>query len=261
VAEQAGIPTWKPERVGSPEMVETLRTLAADLGVVVAYGQFMGRRVREAPGLGYCINAHASLLPRYRGAAPIARAILAGEEETGVSIMRVEREMDAGPVCAVVRTRIGPDESTGELSQRLAALSADLVAQCLDDIVHGGVRWTPQDESQASLAPKLERAEARIDWQRSARELSNLVRAMAPRPGATTTADGEALRILSARPLPGPVELAPGTVRVVARRGLRIATGEGWLAPGLLQRAGGRPLDVETFLNGRGLTNGQRLGP
>jgi methionyl-tRNA formyltransferase len=259
-ARAAGLRVLQPERVGDPEVVAELRDTGADLGVVVAYGQFLPRRVRESPRLGYCINAHASLLPRHRGAAPIAHALLCGECETGVSIMRVEREMDAGPVCAVSRTPIAPGETAGELEARLAGMAADLLVSAVDAIARGGAVWTPQDPSRATLAPKLGREDAIVDWRRPASELERLVRALSPRPGATTRLAGEPLRILAAQAVPGAVDRPPGGVRIASPKEALVATGDGWLALRVVQRAGGRPVPLEAFLAGRGLADGARLG-
>ena len=261
VAERAGVPAWRCERVGDPEFVARLRALDAELGVVVAFGQFLPRAVRELPRAGFLLNAHASLLPRHRGAAPIAHAILAGDTETGISVMRVEREMDAGPVALVERTPIGPEETAGELEERLARLAAEAIAKALALHEAGTLEWHEQDASRATFAPKITVADARLDWREPAEALVRRVRAMAPRPGAWTEWQGERLRILRARALPGPAGEAPGTVRSAAGDApLRIATGAGWLAPLVLQRAGGRPLPAADFQRGRGLPDGARLG-
>jgi methionyl-tRNA formyltransferase len=247
----------RPERVGAPEVEQALRDARPDLGVVVAFGQFIPRRIRELPSCGYLLNAHASLLPRLRGAAPIARAILEGERETGISVMRVEREMDAGAVAGVRRTPIGPDENAGELAERLALLAADAIAEAVDAVADGRIRWTPQDEAGATFAPKLTRADGFLDFRAPAEALARRVRALAPRPGATARLEGEPLRILAARARPGPVDAPPGTLR--RGEALRIATGDGWLEPTLLQRAGRRPLDVASFLRGQRLDDGMRF--
>jgi len=261
VAARAGVPVLKPERVGEPSFVAELARHEADLGVVVAFGQFLPRRVRELPRLGHLINAHASLLPRHRGAAPIAHAILAGDAETGISVMRVDREMDAGPTAVVHATPIGADENTGELEARLAALAADAIAEALVLEAEGRVVWTEQDAALATLAPKLGPDDARLDWSEPAAALARRVRAMAPRPGAFSALAGERLRILAARALAAAAGDPPGTLRIGDDAPLRIATGAGWLAPTLLQRAGGRPLDVATFLRGHALDDGARFGP
>jgi methionyl-tRNA formyltransferase len=159
-----------------------------------------------------------------------------------------------------VKTPIGPDENAGDLGARLAALAADAIADAVDAIARGEVTWTPQDDARASFAPRLEAADAELDWRRPAQELARRVRAFAPRPGATTGLAGERLRILAARALEGEVDLAPGTVRGSDRAAIRVATGRGWLAPLVLQRAGGRPLDVGAFLRGHPIPDGTRLG-
>jgi methionyl-tRNA formyltransferase len=262
-AERADLETLRTERVGEADVVERLRALDAELGIVVAFGQFLPRRIRELPRLGYLINAHASLLPRHRGAAPIAHAILAGDTETGISVMRVEREMDSGAVLLERRTPIGPEETAGELEVRLARLAADAIAEAVARIAAHAVTWTDQDSAGATFAPKLGPEEARLDWRQPAELLARRVRAFSPRPGAWTTAAGERLRILRARAVGGATGDPPGTVRS-ANAGdpipLRIATGAGWLVPLALQRAGGLPLEVGAFQRGRPLPDGLRLG-
>jgi methionyl-tRNA formyltransferase len=246
--------------VGDPEVLQALREAAPDLGVVVAFGQFLPKTVRELPKLGYTINGHASLLPALRGAAPIPRAILEGLPETGVTVMRVEREMDAGPVAFSRKTPVGDDENAGELEVRLSVLAAEVLSEAVEAVAQGTIRWAPQDASRASFAPKLEPDESWLDFREAAPILARRVRAFSPRPGARTTLGGELLRILAAHPLPGRVELLPGTVRLAGDPMLQIATGEGWLAPLLLQRAGGRPLAAADFLRGRAIPDGAVLG-
>ncbi len=261
LALEQGLPLLRSEKVGAPEAVEELAAHAPDLGVVVAFGQFLPRNVRELPSLGYLINGHASLLPRHRGAAPIQHALLAGDRETGVSVMRVEREMDAGPVAAVRRLVIGEREDAGALSARVAALTAEAIVEAVDRIAEGTATWTPQDDRLATLAPRIERDDARLDWREPAAALERRVRAMAPRPGATTTLEGEPLRILAARAEPDLADAPPGTLQPGADGLPRVATGEGWLVPEVVQRAGGRALPWEAFLRGHPLAAGSRLGP
>ena len=254
----AGVPLLRPERVGAPDVVAALRALAPDLGVVVAFGQFLPKAVRELPRLGYLINAHASLLPRHRGAAPIAHALLAGDRETGISIMRVEREMDAGAVCLEKRCAIGEGDDCGALEQRLAGLAAEAVAEALDAIAEGRAHFAPQDESRATLAPKLSSEDARLDFARPAPELARRVRALAPKPGAAAQLGAERLRILAAHAEPGQAGRAPGAVEPSGGT-LRVATGEGWLVLDRVQRAGGRPLSAAEFLRGFALPEGARF--
>jgi len=259
VAARAGIPLLRPEAVGDEEAVGTLRDAAPDLGVVVAFGQFLPKTVRELPTRGYCINAHASLLPRHRGAAPIAHALLAGDASTGVTVMRVEREMDAGPVALARETPIGSEDDTGTLGERLAVLAADAVAAALDRIVAGTLAWTEQDPALATLAPRIERSDAVLDFGQDAVALARRVRAMAPKPGARTTFAGEPLRILAAKP--GLRNLGHDPGRVV-REGdsVFVATGRGTLELLRLQRAGGKPLETAAFLRGHEIPDGTLLG-
>jgi len=254
----AGVPVVRPERVGEGAVLAALRSAAPDLGVVVAFGQFLPRPVRELPRLGYLVNAHASLLPRHRGAAPIAHAILAGDRETGISVMRVEREMDAGPVALVRSLAIGAEETAGELEGRLAALAAVALREALAQIEGGTIAWLPQDAARASFAPKLTRDDAALDLREPALALACRVRACSPRPGAFALLAGEPLRILGARAEAGAAGAEPGRVE---RRGdgLRVATGAGWLVPTRLQRAGGRPLSAAEFLRGHPIADGARL--
>ena len=254
----AGVPLLRPERVGSPVVAAELARFAPDLGVVVAFGQFLPKRIRELPRLGFLVNAHASLLPRHRGAAPIAHAILAGDAETGISIMQVEREMDAGAVCLVKRTPVAPDETRGELEERLARLAAEAVAEALDAIAAGRAEFARQDDARATLAPKLGPEDATLDFELPAAALARCVRALAPRPGAAAQLGAERLRILAARAEPGPTDRPPGAI---ARRGdaIRVASGDGWLVPLRVQRPGGRVLAVADWLRGAGLPDGARL--
>ncbi len=255
-----GISLLRPDRVGEASVANALRDAQPDLGVVVAFGQFLPKRVREAPRLGYLINGHASLLPRFRGAAPVVRAILAGETRTGVSVMRVEREMDAGPVALVREIDIGADETAGELAGRLAICTANAIGEALEKIASETANWTPQDHTRASLAPKIERVDSRLDWNCAASSLVRRVRAMAPKPGAFTKQGDPELRILAARAEPGPVDRTAGCVQCRPDAPLRIATGDGWLVPLRMQRAGGRVLDAADYLRGRPILDGTELG-
>ena len=259
VAQRAEVHLMRPERVGAPEVADELRTQTPDLGVVVAFGQFLPKIIRELPSLGYLVNGHASLLPHYRGAAPVVHCILSGDTIAGVSAMRVEREMDAGPVALQRETAIGETENCGELSDRLAQLTADVIEEVVEQIAEDRVVWTPQDDSRATLASKIERSDGTLLWSESAEALVRRVRAMSPTPGASTDLEGETLRILDARFEAGTPDAPPGTVRTLPTGGLRIATGDGWLLPRVLQRAGKRPLEVEEFLRGRPVPDGAKL--
>ena len=263
VALDHGTPLLRPERVGEADVAEALRSHAPDLGIVVAFGQFLPKHVRELPSLGYLVNAHASLLPRHRGAAPIAHAILAGDAESGVCAMRVEREMDTGAVCGVRATQIGAAETTGELTDRLAVIAAELIVATVDRAARGELdaeaAWAAQQHDRATLAPRIEREHARLDFSADAQSLSRRVRAMAPKPGAFAGWKDQTLRILGAGADAATASEPPGTVRITDEGSVRIATGEGWLVPTRLQRAGGRALDVADFQRGHGLADGDHL--
>lgn len=260
VALRAGVPLMRPEDIGEDEVLAEFRACKPDLGVVVAFGQFLPKRIRDAAALGYLINGHASLLPRYRGAAPISRCVLDGATVTGVSAMRVDKEMDAGPVALQRELEIGEHENAGNLSERLSKLTADTLEEVIEQIAENRVSWVPQDATRATFAPKIRRSDAQLIWTESAKALCRRVRAMAPSPGAFTNLEGESLQILDARSDQSPADLAPGTVCVGPAQELRIATGDGWMLPRILQRPGKRALDVETFVRGRPIPDGILLG-
>ncbi len=257
VALDAGLPLLRPEKVADAH--DELAALAPDIGVVVAFGQFLPKKIRELPSRGFLINAHASLLPKFRGAAPINHAILEGEDTTGITVMRVDREMDAGPSALRREIEIGEDETAGELTDRLAALAATSIEVALEEIEAGTLRWTEQDPSCATFAGKVTREMGALDWSLSADALLHRVRAFAPKPGAFTYLDGEVLRILAGRVEPGDVAAAPGSIDARADKRLRVATGRGWLVPSRVQRAGGKAMPIDAFLRGRPIADGSRF--
>ncbi len=249
VALAHGIPLHQPPTLKHPEQQRLLRDIGADLMVVVAYGLLLPRAVLDAPHLG-CINIHASLLPRWRGAAPIQRAILAGDQETGVSIMQMDEGLDTGPVLHRLTTPIHSRDTAGTLHDRLASLGAQALLDTLELIVDGSAHPVPQDETTATYAPKIEKREAILDWRASAEELDRRVRAFNPWPVAQTTLNGKTLRIWQAKSLPETADAPPGTVVRAGKAGIDVAAGEGMLRLQRLQSAGGKPLDVAAFLNG-----------
>jgi len=254
-----GLAVYQPERLkDDPEAIEQLRKLGADLMVVVAYGLRLPSAVLEAPRLG-CVNVHASLLPRWRGAAPIQRAILAGDTETGVCIMRMEAGLDTGPVFHRIATPIERHETGGTLHDRLAELGARALLEALPTIVAGSPAPEPQDETQATYAHKLSKDEARIDWNTPAEAIERQVRAFNPWPVAQTTLEGATLRIWTAEAEGDASDsLPPGTVIGADRTGIRVATGSGALRITCLQPAGKRPMSAADYLNARQL-DGARL--
>lgn len=251
LADANGIPVFQPEKVGSPDAVAWMRAREPDLGCVVAFGQFIPRSVRDLPPHGL-INAHASLLPRHRGAAPVQHAILAGDAETGVTIIRVERGMDAGAWCLMRPTPIGPEETAGELAERLAALAGTLLLEAVEGIARGEARFRPQATEGVSLAPKVGKDLGRLRFDVPADEVLRRIRAATPWPGATVALrpSGLRLRILRAR---ADAEGSPGGPpgRVIAREGrLWIAARDACLELLRVQVPGRRPLDAAEFLRG-----------
>jgi len=246
-----GIPVFQPENFKSAEAREQLRALAPDLMVVVAYGLILPQSVLDIPRLG-CWNVHASLLPRWRGAAPIQRAIEAGDAETGVCLMQMEKGLDTGPVLLSLSTPVSDDDTGGSLHDRLAALGAEVLSDGLG-LLRAGMRPVPrpQPAEGVTYAHKLDKAEARLDWSRPATELANRVRAFHPWPVAEAELAGERLRIHAARALPASPGAAPGTVLAAGRDGLDVACGEGALRLLKVQREGGRAMDVADYLNAR----------
>ena len=261
-----GLTVLQPERVNAPDALDALRALEPDAIVIAAYGQILKQPLLDIPRRG-ALNVHASLLPKYRGASPIAAAILAGEEETGVSIMEVILALDAGPVVAQRALRIEAADTTGTLTGKLASLGGDLLIEALPAWGRCELVAQPQDDAQATYAPPIRRDDAVIDWSPPAVDIWRRVRAYNPWPVATTTVDGEPLRILAAWPLDGEPDVAPGTVvalpeDVAAPAGARFAVrcGRGLLAVVQAQRPGKRAMSGEELLRGyRGLT-GKRLG-
>jgi methionyl-tRNA formyltransferase len=254
-AERAGIPVLQPVRPLGDVFLAGLRRLEPDLGVVVAYGHILRPGVLSVPPRGM-INVHASLLPRWRGAAPIQHAILAGEPETGVSIMRMEEGLDSGPVLHRATTPIEPGETAGALAERLSELGAGALVDALSLIASGLSKAEPQDPAGATFAPKIDRESARLDWRREAAGLARQVQAFDPAPGAWTTHEGAALKLFGAAADQGRGE--PGCVLAAAER-LVVGCGDGALAVEEVQPAGKRRLPVEDWVRGRGIAVGARL--
>jgi methionyl-tRNA formyltransferase len=250
-AVQRGIPVLQPETLRSELSRDALRALRPDVMVVVAYGLLLPQSILDLPKHG-CWNVHASLLPRWRGAAPIQRAIEAGDAETGVCLMQMEKGLDTGPVLLSQRTAIAPGETGGELHDRLALLGAQVLADGLG-LLRAGMKpvAAPQPETGATYARKLEKAEARLDWTQPADVLARKVRAFQPWPVAEAQLDGERVRIHAAEALPLAHGAAPGTVLLARREGIDVACGEGALRLTRVQREGGRTIPVADYLNAR----------
>ncbi len=249
LARARGVPTLQPAKVKTGELPETLEALGLDVAVVVAYGRILTPRLLAAPRLG-CINVHASLLPRWRGAAPIQWAVLAGDATTGVATMQMAEGLDTGDLLLVEQTPIGPTETAGDLFVRLAELGAPLLLRTLAE----QPRPIPQDDAGVTLAPMLTKEHARLDWTRPARELDWQVRGLSPWPGTVTTFRGEPLKVLRARPVAGQGD--PGTFL----DGPVVACGEGALELLEVQLPGKKGVRGVDFVNGSSVKPGERLG-
>jgi len=253
-----GIAVEQPESLKSPEAQRTLANYQPDLMIVVAYGLILARKVLATPRLG-CWNVHGSLLPRWRGAAPIQRAILAGDIESGVDLMQMEAGLDTGPVLLQRRTPIAIDETGGSLHDRLSLLGADVLAEGLRRTVAGeSLAATPQSEDGVTYAHKLDKAEARLDVARPAAELERQVRAFNPWPVAEAEVLDEPLRIWAAHAIDRDHGAAPGAVLGASRDGIDLACGEGVLRITALQRAGGKRISAADYLNARPELRGSR---
>ncbi|MEW7980305.1 MAG: methionyl-tRNA formyltransferase [gamma proteobacterium symbiont of Phacoides pectinatus] len=244
---EGGVAVFQPRNFRDEADLARLEAHRADLMVVVAYGLILPQRVLDAPRLG-CINIHASLLPRWRGAAPIQRAIQAGDAASGITIMRMELGLDTGPMLLKRVCPIAPEETGGSLHDKLSLLGAEALMEALPEIATGGIGAQPQDDAQANYARKLEKAESRIDWRQGAREIERQVRAFNPWPVAQADLDGQPLRIWEAVALEGAQE-TPGRVLDESRRGIDVATGDGVLRITRLQMPGKRAVAAADFLN------------
>jgi methionyl-tRNA formyltransferase len=258
VAEQAGLTVLTPERLKSKEEQARFAALKADVAVVVAYGLILPKPILAGPRHG-ALNLHASLLPRWRGAAPINRAIMTGDTETGVAVMRITEGLDAGPVCLEARVAIGANETAGELHDALATRGARLMVQALSALEHGELDCRPQAEDGVTYAEKINTAETRIDWSRPAREVHNQIRGLSPYPGAWFEAEinGKRERIKALRSTLAEGSSAPGTL---LDDNLTVACGEGAVRLVEVQRAGKKPMAAEEFLRGVALAPGTLLG-
>ncbi len=257
-ARELGLLVNQPKKVRTGELSAWLRELEPDVGLVIAYGRILPADVLTAPRLG-CLNLHASLLPRYRGAAPIQWSIIEGEKETGISLMQMDEGLDTGPVYSRHALSLAEDETTGSLTERLADLAAQVVESDLPRVLRSELAAVPQDAALATHAPPIEREHTLVDWKRPARAIARQVRGLAPRPGAITSLGGKQLRLTQALPSLAPFALAPGVLGVDGGR-VWVGTGEGTLELVSGQLEGKRDLPARDLVNGRVLVAGRVLG-
>jgi methionyl-tRNA formyltransferase len=266
LAHRSGIRVMQPASLRPPEVRQELAALEPDVMVVAAYGLLLPAEILATPAEG-CINVHASLLPRWRGAAPVQRAILAGDRETGVSIMQMDEGLDTGDVLRVARCEVSEDDTAGSLHDRLARLGAETLLETLQSVSEGRLQPVPQDEALATYAPRIEKQETRLDWRLDAETLERQVRAFNPWPVAFTElpdaagAAGRRLRVWQARvDFHEAEDATPGSVIFTGAEGIGVATGRGILILGEVQVPGSRVMSVADFLNARPLGNRTVLG-
>ena len=257
-AAQAGVPVLQPGTLKDQDFLEAMSAVRPDLGVVAAYGKILPEQLLAIPTQGM-INVHASLLPKYRGAAPIHRAIANGETETGVTIMRVVKALDAGPMLATVRRPVGNDETSIDVERDLAELGARLLVETVDRLAAGSAQEVPQDDSLATYAPRLTRDDGAIDWSQSAPTIHNLVRAMQPWPMAYSYLGRKRLIVFRSSHSPAAVAAPPGTVVIARGDELQVATGGGTLLVRELQAEGKRRMTAREFLAGHHVAPGERF--
>lgn len=261
IAQKYGIPVLQPEKVRKPEAVQQILACRPDVLITAAYGQILPQPLLDGPRLG-CINVHASLLPAYRGAAPIQKAIIDGKQETGVTIMYMVKKLDAGDILAQVRVPITDDETFGTLHDKLSEAGSRLVMKTLPDLAKGILTPVKQDEAHVTFAPSIKRADESIDWRRSASDIRNLIRGLNPFPGAHTTINGENFKIFQALLSDQPsADRKPGTVLSVEQDSFSVATGSGGCLKVIeCQPAGKKRMRVADYLHGRSLKDGTVLG-
>jgi methionyl-tRNA formyltransferase len=260
VALRHGIPVYQPEKVREPEFIETLRALEPEIIVVVAFGQFLPVSILEIPKYG-CINIHASLLPKYRGAAPIQYSIIQGESTTGVTIQLMEKGMDTGPILLQATTPIDPGDNAGSLAVRLSQMGSSLLLETLVGLEAGTLTPIPQDHSAATYAPSLNREDGQIDWNWDALKIDHRIRGCNPRPGAYTFRNGSVLKLWMSGALDVSTSgLEPGTVVEVAEDSLIVQTGDGMVRLTQVQPEARTRMTGAEFARGHGIRPGDRLG-
>jgi methionyl-tRNA formyltransferase len=258
-AVQCGYPVLQLETVSTDAFHRHMAELAPDLFIVVAFGQILPQSLLDIPAIG-SINVHASLLPRYRGAAPIQWAIINGDHETGVTTMMMDKGMDTGDILLMEKTDIGPDETAADLHDRLSDIGARTLVRTLEKLQNGGLERVPQDHEQATYAPMLKKKDGEIDWSMPAERIECLIRGVTPWPGAYTFSDDMRLKIFKASVLEREISVPPGTILECFAGELRVATGKSAIAIQEIQGDSGKRLAIDDFLCGCGLPDGTCLG-
>ncbi len=258
-AERHGCLIFQPVKANTDEFVRQIRELSPDLFVVVAYGHILSKTILSIPGIG-AINIHASLLPKYRGAAPIQWAVINGEKETGVTTMWMDVGMDTGDMLMSSKVTIEPTDTAATLHDRLAVNGARLLIETINRLKNGALKPVPQDSDHATYAPLLKKEDGRIDWSKSASELDCFVRGMSSWPGAFATVSGKILKIYKAKVITGHAEAPPGTTIPSFPGELYVATGKGILSLIEVQAASGKRLKIQDFLRGHSITPGTAMG-
>ena len=249
----------QPHRASDPQLLAELKALDPQVIVVAAYGQILRSTLLAIPPLG-CVNVHASLLPKYRGAAPVSWALIRGEQVTGVTIMLIDETLDTGPILLQAKVAIDPSDDAGTLQERLAACGAEVLLEALEGMQSGSLQPMPQDHARVTYAPKLRKEDGVIVWGRSADDLAHLVRGVTPWPGAVTTHRGKPLRIWRSTPVAMSGAGTPGRVASIDTLGIWVETGDGYLVLGEVQPASGRRMDAAAYARGHGLRPADVLG-
>lgn len=259
LAQKENIPVYQPEKLNTEKAYEELKNIGADIFVVVAYGQILSKKILELPPYG-AVNVHASLLPKYRGAAPIHWAVIHGEKETGITTMQMDEGLDTGDMLLQQSIPINEGETTGDLHDRLALLGKTLLLETLNKLEEKSIQPRPQGEDESSYAPKISKALGEIDWKASAREIHNLIRGLHPFPGAWTHYQGRILKLHEARWIKGDHARAPGTILEASREGILVATGRDLIQITTLQPSGKKSMGVGEFLAGNKIEVHEKLG-
>lgn len=254
-----GIEVYQPRKVREAECVEFIRERQPEIIVVAAFGQILPKELLDLPKYG-CINVHASLLPKYRGAAPIQWAVINGDKVSGVTIMRMDVGLDTGDIIEMAETEISPEETGGSLFHKLEKLGAKLLVETMEKIENGTARYTKQEESQASHVGMIDKSMGDIDWKKSAVEIENLIRGLNPWPSAYTRLNGKTLKIWKALPEPGGEPQKAGCVYLVNKKELKIHTGDGVLSLLEVQLEGKKRMDIPSFLRGYEVLSNAKLG-